>query len=218
VKVAVVTPSRGLIHSRTVEAIRKNFLGIEKNFEWNHFISHDKPIPKAQNYLFEKAFDWGANYIWSVEEDNVFPAHTLIKMINFAKQKEAEVVYVDYPIGAKRSSGICRKGNQILWGPMGCTLILRSALEKLDRPWFRTDKTFRIENKDPLELIEEDIPNKYGGQDIWFGMKCKEKGIKVVQLTSILAGHVKPKGENREINNTYEFEIWDSIKEHQRYN
>jgi hypothetical protein len=194
-------------------------LGIEKNFRWNHFISHDKGIPDAQNYLFEQALNWGADYVWSVEEDNIFPPETFIKMVQ--ELQGAGVVYTDYPIGNKKHSGICRVGEEIVWGPMGCTLISKETLEILPKPWFRTDCTFRIENTNPLTLIEEPIPNKYGGHDVYFGLRCFQNGIIMKELKKAKVGHIKPvAGINettRSNSEAGEFEIWEKVEMHTDY-
>lgn len=220
-KIAVCIPSRGLIHSRTIETVIANLNELpEKEAIIRLFLTHDRPIPEAQNKLVERAKKWGANLFWFCEEDNFIPQGTLLKMIRFLFTNDCGVVAVDYPVGEKRCSTIARKNGEILWTGLGCTLVRREVFDKLNKPYFRTDRTFRIISKDPLELLEERVPNKYGGQDIWFGMSCKKAGIPIYQLPDIIAGHIKPKliGKNGTNGGFHEFEIWDEIKTFQNYN
>lgn len=219
-RIAVVTPSRGLVHSRMVESVLENLndLSHYQEIEWKYFFTNDLPIPDAQNNLIERALHWGPDYIWSVEEDNLIPQGGLRLM--FSKlEKDGDVVCIDYPIGEKRSSGVCKKGDKILWCAMGCTLFGSWVFERLEKPWFSVDKTWRITNKNPLELVEENIPNKYGGQDIYFGMRLNEKGMKIDVIPDLVGGHIKPiKLGNAGLNDgAHKFEVWDKIEEYQNY-
>jgi hypothetical protein len=169
-KIAIVTPSRGLVHTRTMESIYET-VKLAKAFDdiiWEHFFSHDKPIPQAQNYLIKKALDWEADYILSVEEDNIIPREGLKKMLHKMRLPPVGVVCIDYPVTAKGVGGVCRKNNKIMWCGLGCTLIASWVFEKIDKPWFDTSYSWLIKSKNPLELERIDVPNKYGGHDINF--------------------------------------------------
>ena len=215
-RLAVCLASRGLIHSRTIESIEKNIEDLNGAHEIKRFFTHNLPIPDAQNELVEKALKWKADCLFFVEEDNLIPKGVLKRML----LKNVDVVAVDYPVGEKKYSTICRKNGKILWCGLGCSLIKGEVFKKLKKPYFRTDKTFRIISKEPFEIIEENIPNKYGGHDIWFGMSLNRIGILIDQLPNVVAGHIKPKNSDKlQLNDDfYNFEIWDEILNYQNYN
>ena len=177
VKIAVLMPSRGLIHSRTIESVDRNLEG----YDHKRFYSHNKGIPEAFNLLAEQALeDAEVTHIFFAEEDIIIPENTLKKALNLSK----EVVYVDYPVGEKNWSTIRIQNGKILWGGLGCTLIERGVFDKVTRPWFYTDKSL------DLNLKVLDIPYKYGGHDIWFGLKCDDAGIEKAKL-DIVCTHLR---------------------------
>ena len=212
---AICIATRGLVHSRTVESVLKNIQ--ETNFICKFFFTHDLSIPDAQNKLVQDALDWGADYLWFVEEDMLIPDDTFSKMY----QMGGQVVAVDYPVGEKRYNCIARKQGQILWSGLGCTLFRREVFEIIPPPWFEINKTVRITNEDPFEyVIDEKVSYKYGGHDILFGLKCREKGVVIVQLEGITAGHIKPveSGKSGYNDGIHKFEVWNEIKNFQNYN
>lgn len=222
-KIACITPSRGLVHSRTIESVRQNFEHLDKyeDVQWEHFFTHDKGIPDAQNDLVERALKWEADYVWSVEEDMLIPKEALLKLLHPFRLPQVGASCVDYPVTAKRVSGVCRKQGKVMWCPLGCTLIGGWVFDKIGKPWFSTDKTWRIISKHPLELLEEDIPNKYGGHDIFFGMQCQKHDILIYVVADMIAGHIKPKDSDSRVakynQEVVEFEVWDTIEEYQNY-
>ena len=214
-KLAILIPSRGLINSRTIESVLENIY--DSHFYYKFFFTHDLPIPDAQNTLVRRALDWEADYLWFVEEDMLIPKDTLQKMYMLMQP----IVAVDYPVGEKRYGCIARKAGEILWFGLGCTLIHDEVFEEIKEPWFETSKTVRITNEDPFEyVIDKNVPNKYGGHDILFGLKAKEKGVEIMQLEGVTAGHIKPVETGREGSNSgiHKFEIWNVIKNFQNYN
>jgi hypothetical protein len=215
-KIAVLIPSRGLVHSRTMESIQKNLESIKEKHESKLFFTHDLPLPDAPNELVKRALKWKADLVCFVEEDMLIPDNALKLMLMSASW----VTAVDYPVGEKRCSTIARKKGNILWTGLGCTLIDAKVFKILKKPWFRTDKSFRIVNKNPLELEEQDVPNKYGGHDIWFGMSLNKAKIPIYQIPNLIAGHIKKKklDDGRGNMGTHEFEIWDKIEVEQDYN
>lgn len=213
-RIAVLIPSRGLVHSRTMQSILREIR--HKKFTYGIFFTNDLPIPESHNALTRKALDWLADYLWFVEEDILVPRHTLEKMIALHKP----IVAVDYPVGEKRYSCIAKKQGKILWCGLGCTLIDRGVFDKIGYPWFETNKTARITSEDPFEYKLEDIPNKYGGHDILFGIKAREKGVEIAQLEGVTAGHIKPilMGDGRTNSGAHKFEVWKTIENFQNYN
>jgi hypothetical protein len=188
IKVAVLIASRGLVHTRTMECVHNNLNDLEL-YDGPHPIifSHNRPIPDAQNYLIEEALKTDADYFWFVEEDNTFPPDTLFRML----AEQVPVIALDYPVGPKAYSTIMEKDGKIWWCGLGCTLFERYIFEVLPKPWFRTDTSWRILNPDTMELVEENVPNKYGGQDINLGMELKKRGIPIAALKGVTGGHLQ---------------------------
>jgi hypothetical protein len=206
--VGTLIASRGLIHTRTMECVLKNLIA-------DSFVlfSHDRPIPDAQNYLVEEALKTKASHFWFVEEDNTFPDETLTEMLAMNKM----VVAVDYPVGDKQYSTIMRKDGKIYWCGLGCTLISRQVFEQLDKPWFRTDYSWKIINMETMELKRSDVPNKYGGHDINFGLSLLERGIEIAQLPNIVGGHLRGRPTNGTNKDVYTFNEMKEILHYQNY-
>jgi hypothetical protein len=177
--------------------------------------SHDRKIPDAQNYLVQEGLSKEADYFWFVEEDMTFPKDTLFRML----AEQMPVVAVDYPVGEKAYSTIMEKNGEIWWSGLGCTLINRSVFEEMKPPWFQTDTTWRITNSETMELVKENIPNKYGGHDINFGMRLKEMGIPITCLEGVTAGHLKIIDAPNKSKNDGTYTIIENreIKNYQRY-
>lgn len=182
--IGVCIPSRGLVHSRTVESILRNVQSFIKSavygVNWFIVFSHDKPIPDSHNYVVQEALSQHAAYIWMVEEDNVIPDGYLGRMVEEMDKGVYEVIAVDYPVGEKRYSTIKKENGKILWCGFGCTLIKRAVFERLSYPWFETGRSLRIYPDGKRELVN--VSNKYGGHDILFGLKLQEIGGTIGQL------------------------------------
>ena len=177
-KIAVLIPSRGLIHSRTMESIGRNL----KGFSYETFYSHNRGIPEAFNFLAKEGLrDSKVTHLLFVEEDVVVPDEALKKALALEK----EVVYIDYPVGEKNYSCVRKIGDQVLWGGMGCTLTERAVFGKVKEPWFYTEKSL------DLDLNVVDTPYKYGGHDIWFGLKCGDAGIGKAVLEGVTCTHLR---------------------------
>lgn len=216
VKVCTLIASRGLVHSRTMECVLDNFKDIEV-YPNDHAIilSHDRPIPDAQNWLVAEALETNATHFWFVEEDNTFPTGILFKMLS----KDKPVVALDYPVGEKKYSTIMKKDDEIYWCGLGCTLITRQVFEEMKEPWFSTDKTWRITDAEKMEFVEEDVPNKYGGHDIYFGMQLRKLGIPIHVIDGVIGGHLEIVGESTPGSNAGGYTIRENntINNYQNY-
>mgnify|MGYP001595506588 CR=1 FL=1 len=167
--IGIILPTRGLIFSEVLQGVEEN----RKNYETELFISSNLPIPEAQNYLVAQALaNSSITHLMMVEEDTVPPARTFEKLL----QSDGDIVAIDY--GVSGWSCIAKdKTGDILWCGLGCTLVKREVFEKLEKPWFRTDKTLRLNDWQWI-----DNPAKYGSLDIWFCTKAREAGFKIKQL------------------------------------
>lgn len=167
--IAIIVPTRGLTFTKTDEAIDK----IVERFDCRVFRTYDKEIPESHNWLVEKALETEADYLLFVEEDNVPTLERVVEMVN----RNADISFVDYGVAGWSCSAKDEKTGEVLWCGFGCTLIKRRVFEKMEKPWFRTDKVLRLNDWKWL-----DQPAKYGGHDIWFFSKAREAGFKITQI------------------------------------
>lgn len=199
---AVVTPSRGLLHSRTAEAVAANVaIAAAAGHEprgW--LLSHDLPIPDCHERVTELGLEAGADALWFVEEDMVPPPDALLRSLELG----ADIAAMQYPVGlpvgltdvnGKPSTGTfnCLQpspGGVFDWCGLGCTLIRREVFETLERPWFRTDVAYEVWHYGSVltERRVVDNPFDYGGEDVNFGQRATAAGFVIQQVPGI-AGH-----------------------------
>lgn len=201
-KIGVVLPTRGMVFSRTIEALEGERKNLNKDYETTLYISHNLPIPKGHNDLCVKALEDGNDYVLFVEEDCVIPTGAIEKLLAV----NADIACIDY--GVSGWSCITKnKLGEILWCGLGCTLVKRAVLEALQRPYFRVDKVLRLNDMTWQDLPESYIENKnYGTLDIWFFTKAREKGFKIMQIENLECDHLElislgEKGKNHGIHN-----------------
>ena len=194
--IAVLLPTRGLIYGKTLESLFKS--KIEKEF----VIVSGLPIPEAQNEMARRGLKTDCPYLFMVEEDMVIPGGALERMI----EMNCDVVCVDYPVAGGWST-IKKVNGEIQHFGLGCTLIKREVFENLKEPWFSIDKSL---NADTGEIM--DIPMKYGGHDIFFGIKLREAGYKINQLEGFECEHLRCSDLNRQENNKGTFNIYSLEK------
>ncbi len=173
-KIGIVLPTRGLVFTQVEEVIES----WRDDYNIKVYRSHDLPIPEGHNKLTQKALEDGSDYILFVEEDTVAPARALDNLV----QANKSIACVDY--GVSGWSCITRDTNgKILWCGLGCTLVKREVFEQMDVPYFRIDQVLDLVNWKWRTLPEEYLKNKgYGGQDIWFFCKAREKGFEITQV------------------------------------
>lgn len=223
----VVTPSRGLIHSRTVEAVQANvsqawFALRPKVSSW-WIVSHDLPIPEAHNDVAARALKHAPDYLWFVEEDMVPPAGALQRLHEELQRHRAAMAVLEYPVGEHPTSSSVHRGPDggAMWSGLGCALIARKTFEKLDpiEPWFRCDQQIqmtRLGTKGDVKLKKTDQPYEYGGQDVTFCLRLLEAGlaIAVVDPAEMRAGHAKLRSWGKQHTNhgTHSVEVLDEIE------
>ena len=183
-KIAILLPTRGLIFGETIKSLFNNL----KGFEYEPLVIVGLPIPDAQNKAVSRALKTDCNLFLFVEEDNVIPEDTLKRMVEMDK----DVVCVDYPVQGGWST--IKKVNGIIQHcGLGCTLIKREVFETIPKPWFETDKSLDAKTGEVL-----DIPMKYGGHDIFFGIKLRKHGFQIHQLEGLECGHLRCPDLNRQ--------------------
>ena len=193
--IAILLPTRGLIFGDTIWSLENNL----ENFKNKIITIIGLPIPKAQNEAVKKALA-NPNYthFFFCEEDIILPDGALKEMLKMDK----DVVCVDYPVAGGWST-IKKVDGEIQHCGLGCTLIKRKVFETIPEPWFETNKSLDAKTGKIL-----DIPMKYGGHDIFFGLKLKEYGFKIYQLEGIECGHLRCMDLNRQEKNDGAYEIF----------
>lgn len=192
-KIAVLLPTRGLIFGDTIKSLFENL----NSYKGKIIPVVGLPIPDAQNEAVRQALKTDCNHFLSIEDDNTFPKGTLKKMLAMDK----DVVCVDYPL-ANGWSTIKKLNGEIQHCGFGCTLIKRKVFETIPKPWFRTDKSIDAKTGKVL-----DIPMKYGGQDIFFGIALRKYGFKIHQLDGVECGHLRCSDLNRQEYNNGVYKI-----------
>jgi hypothetical protein len=169
-------PSRGVIHSRTIEACLRELKGMD----WEPCFEHEKPIPDAQNAVVMQALDAHCDLIWMVEEDIVPAPGVLLAMMS--RTIEARVVSARYKIRENLWCDVQHK-NHLVFSGLGCLLIESSVFSQLTFPFFRSDIEYTQEG-DKLRrvrnLSEHEKLSTYGKQDIHFFYTLQEAGIHAV--------------------------------------
>lgn len=197
--VVTCTPSRGLIHSRTVAAV-KAARGYARDMcragLW--LFSHDAPIPDAHENLAASAFYSDADYVWFVEEDVIPGVAALAVLLDTQQRTGAGVVYMDYPVGEyPRSSSILRQpaqhGGAILYGGLGCTLISRAVFETLPRPWFDCSHEYALSRAHDGRYIltRTERACTYGGHDVAFAQAALAHGFTLAAVERVTAEHAR---------------------------
>jgi len=182
--VAVLFPTRGLLRSRTLEAVYREV----REYPHELLFSHNRPIPDCCTWLTRRGLDSGATHLWFVEEDVIPRPGTLARMLSCP----SEVVGVGYPL---RKDGKTLCGGVVLdftWVGLGCTLVHRGVFDRIEDPWFKTDVRCKLVHSGSagawrVTLQEEDRP--YGGHDIYFSWQVYKAGISMAWLKEDPAEH-----------------------------
>ncbi len=190
--IVTLIPSRGLLHSETVEAVDRELMDVE---HYPTQYTHDKPIPDCFNILSEKFLDTEADYAWFVEEDVVPPKGALKKLLEYM-DTGYDISFINYPL-VKFNGELCYKYFQghVVWTGLGCTLIKRKIFEKLSSPWFldghslvaimsgSAQTSWRLELRKNPKVV-------YGGQDIYFCTNAFLSGFKIGVVPNTVCEHL----------------------------
>lgn len=181
-KVGVCTPSRGLIHSRTEEAIEVARQEAETlGMEFRRYYTHDRPIPDCFNEVVDQAYRAGCDPIWIVEED-VVPLPGAFTQSFLAVRSGADIAVVDFPMRSKGNAELVEKtfpgvmqdgAGRVTWCRTGCILLKRCVFDLLPRPWFSTCSRFVSEN----EIIWQSPNPTVYGCDTNFTNGCFQLGF-----------------------------------------
>ena len=168
-------PSRGLIHSRTIEGVLTNTKNIE--------VTHNLPIPNCFNWFVNNVM----GDLWFVEEDVLVEPGTLQLL---------EALNVDIATANYKLPGgidvVHKHGSGFILGGTGCTLIKRKVFHALKG--FRSDTEW---SADKLESWQH-TKKVYGKHDVDFFIRAQMAGFTVGVLDRPVKHlRVKQMGEER---------------------
>lgn len=183
--IGVAIPTRGLIHSRTIESLMNNLKGLRFSIK----ISHDLPIPDCHNFCVDELLKSPQiSHLLLLEEDMLLPDDTIAKMVFM----DCDVVSVDY---ADRRTGTAfmkkdHLGNVVYTG-VGCMLVKREVFKNLRPPYFREGL---FEEQDDGTIVERPTSRpraSYGTQDVYFCNSLTKVGYSIDILESANIGHLQ---------------------------
>lgn len=198
--IAVLTPSRGLLHSRTAEELNNEL----RPFEWRWFISHGLPIPDCFNDLVTRALKTDASHLLFVEDDMHLPKGIFEELL----AEDVDIALADYPVKETQHSVMYLDG-EFAYGGVGLCLVKREVFDLMDPPYFRTHVAYQIQDG---KLIPGPANAKaHGLQDVDFFQRTKDLSVSVIPRN---AGHYflkKPElpkyGNDTALE--YEVELWE---------
>jgi len=190
-KIMIGILNQGWIHSKLVESLLK--IQSTTKHELQFFLSDEKPIDYNRNFIVDKFLDTNCEVLFMIDSDMVIP-NNLLDMIKPGYEIVSAVVFttnkgIPYPIIMKTA----RDGKSFV--PMadpgdsieeytsvegigtGCIYIMRSAFEKMNKPFFR----FQYAANGNIEL----------GEDYSFSKKAIAADIKIYVATKFITGHFK---------------------------
>lgn len=170
--IAVILPTRGMVFTEVEKAIELE----RSEFSIGVFRSSNLPIPHGHNELSEIASQLiDVTHLWFLEEDTIPPTYALHNLL----ATNSDIACIDYGVNGWSCITKEKTTKEILYCGMGCTLIKREVFETLEKPWFRSDKMFRINDG---KWIDVDPSKQYGLQDIWFCAQARHAGFRIVQV------------------------------------
>lgn len=183
VNVAFILPSRGLVHSRTIESIL-----INKDVDDEIFISNDNPIPECFNIPIDLAIRSPRNFthIFIVEEDIVLKDDTLESLL----KADVDVAAADYALGD--GSRVTSEYAGYKMSGTGCILIKREAMLKL-LP-FSSKNQYNVANMEVYNELDDEHKT-YGMQDIDMWIRAQKAGMSIAIVGEVKHLKVTQMGE-----------------------
>lgn len=179
-RLAVVLPSRGLVHSRTIADILRETAIVPADWQTRLFLAHGRPIPECFNEPTAQALAWGAGLVWFVEEDMALPPGILSDLVTAGQPLSA----ADYPAGGHPTVHRDPTG-AVLWTGTGCLLATADAL--VEAGPFTTGHHWE---GDGTGWRKAPGPSGYGGHDVNLGMARYEAGRPVHVIAATVGQYV----------------------------
>ncbi|MBN3036945.1 MAG: hypothetical protein JW834_00690 [Candidatus Diapherotrites archaeon] len=163
-----------------------SYLGMHKPYSINLAFERSKPLDAARNNLARMAVETGADYLFFLDSDCIFPPDTLTRLMAHGKDvisglyfwKEPNFPPVMYKKGKVLYDHIVEYPKNSLVEVdavgMGCCLIKTSVFRGLAEPYFKWSEA----------------EGKRLSEDIYFCAKAKDAGHKVFVDTGVVGGHL----------------------------
>jgi hypothetical protein len=195
--VAVAVPSRGLVYSKTMQSVIDGMQALSKVGIASLYVSsHDLPIPDSHNYCVETALQNPAvDKVLFIEEDMFVYPDAFVSLCT----SESDMTTLQYNDKNGSPHGIIHynEAGEVLWSGLGATVVKRPVFEALGVPYFRTDVRYKIVKKKIIdgkaitEYEEQEARSQwgYGGLDVDFFTRARQKGFSVKVLPEYKAHH-----------------------------
>lgn len=207
--VAICTPSRGLVFSRTMQSVIEGMQALAKvGIASKFFTSHDLKIPDGHNYCVETALqDKAVDKIFFVEEDMYIYPDAFVALVT----ADNDISTLQYNDKNGSPHGIIHynEAQEVLWSGLGATVIKRAVFESLGVPYFRSDVRYKITKKRIIdgkaitEYEEQEARSEwgYGGLDVDFFTRARKNGFTIKVLPEFKAHHFALVQLGKETNN-----------------
>lgn len=192
-KIAILVPSRGLVFSRTTETIANAILTLTKaGHEVKYFCSHDQPIPDGHNVCVDQALEWGADRFLFIEEDMVISPDAILSLCDSTNH----MATLQYNDKNGRPRGIIEfsRNDEVVWCGLGATAVSKEVIQTVSKPVFcitRRWKRVPGPNGIGYERVGRESIYQYGGLDVDFCMRVRERGYKIVCIKEHTARHLQ---------------------------
>lgn len=190
--IAVCVPTRGMIFTRTMESIISGCAALEaRGIKTKFFTTWDLPIPSGHNKCVEDALAIPeVDKVFFIEEDMYVPTDAFVELASSPFQ----MVTLQYNDKNGRPHGIIEfdSTGSVVWCGLGATVITRHVFELVGQPYFFTErrwKNIRQNGQTTYERVSLPSPYGYGGLDVDFCFRAREKGVRIEWLPNYRAQH-----------------------------
>lgn len=177
-KLAVILPSRGLMFSQTLEELLRELEG----FNYEIFWAHEKSLPDCFNDPTEEALaDPDVFAVLICEDDMILPRGILRRMF----EQNYPVVALDYPFQQDGDATTLHDPDgKAFWTGTGFILINRQVLDQMEKPIWRTNRTFDpFIDKDTIHFWPRNLTKVYYGlHDLNFGLVLYSAGMPILPM------------------------------------
>lgn len=150
-----------------------------EDFEYEIYWAHEMSLPDCFNIPTEKALADDSVYALLIcEDDMIIPKGMLKRMFDV----NYPVVAMDYPFKQNGDATTLHDPDgKAYWTGTGFMLIARSVLDKMDRPIWRTDRTFDpFVDSDTIHFWPRKLDKIYYGlHDLNFGLTLYSAGLPI---------------------------------------
>lgn len=188
--ITICTPSRGLIHSRTVESLINGGVALIKaGHNISYSMTHNLSIPNSHNACVLDALSVKSELVIFIEEDMGVDPETYVALV----ESDADITTVQYndKNGDDQIVHYNTDQTEILWCGLGATAIKTAVFEKVGVPYFSTERRYKIVRGELEKIENPGSPWSYGGLDVDFFTRARKLGFKIKVLEGHKAKHYR---------------------------